>query len=55
MTAEASRGQDQEHSRLPTHSYAMEEDFDVTSRTEVIFHLLVLDFNLIPVFGFTAA
>lgn len=39
MTTEASRGQDQEHSRLPTHSYAMEEDFDVTSCTEVIFHL----------------
>lgn len=39
MTPEASRGQDQEYSRLPKHSYAMEEDFDVTSRTEVIFHL----------------
>lgn len=40
MTTEACRGQDQEHSCLPTHSYAMEEDIDVTSRTEVIlFHL----------------
>lgn len=34
MTTEAFRGQDQEHARQPTHSYAMEEDIDVTSHTE---------------------
>lgn len=34
MTTEAFRGRDQEHARQPTHSYAMEEDIDVTSHTE---------------------
>lgn len=57
MTTEAFRGQDQEHARQPTHSYAMEEDIDVTSHTEVIsFHLWSLTFepfSLIPVFEFT--
>lgn len=47
-TTEASRGQDQEHARQPTHSYAMEEDIDVTSHTEVT--LLHLTLNLVPVF-----
>lgn len=36
MTSEALSGQDQEHTLQPTHSYAMEEDIDVTSHTEVI-------------------
>lgn len=39
-TTDASRGQDQEQSHLPTRSYAMEEDTDVTSHTEVILLLL---------------
>nr|XP_046242820.1 ELMO domain-containing protein 3 [Scatophagus argus]XP_046242821.1 ELMO domain-containing protein 3 [Scatophagus argus] len=34
MTTDAFRGQDQEDARQPTHSYAMEEDIDVTSHTE---------------------
>ncbi|KAF3851074.1 hypothetical protein F7725_012846 [Dissostichus mawsoni] len=33
-TTAAFRGRDQEHARQPTHSYAMEEDIDVTPHTE---------------------
>lgn len=40
MTSEAFRGKDQEPTRQPTYSYAMEEDIDVTSHAEVtLFHL----------------
>uniref|UniRef100_A0A3P8SUX8 ELMO domain containing 3 n=1 Tax=Amphiprion percula TaxID=161767 RepID=A0A3P8SUX8_AMPPE len=34
MTSEAFRGQNQEHTRQPTRSHAMEEDIDVTSHIE---------------------
>ncbi|XP_067376296.1 ELMO domain-containing protein 3 isoform X1 [Channa argus] len=36
MTSEAFRGQDQEHIRQPTYSYAMEEDIDVISYAEAL-------------------